>query len=489
MQHTELLHRFFDEGIDEPLEDVLFGQMALDPELRREFVSHLKLHSIIQEDVAGITTPSHVSQQLFTTLGLTPPAIAPVPTAGQRFGRSAGSALLLLRTAVIGHRRYLYTAAISALATMAVLFSLFGPGEYNQPANDKASSKTTSPAATPDNPSQEPDVSQISDVLKSSGVSKSSDASHIPSASQATGRTQAAAASQKVASQNPGASQKVGTIAAGLQKATLGQSTEILADPGISTANSGRGAVNHSAAEELSTLPVPLALAEMPASIQPEDRAAELRLEGTEIQVGEVPGIDPPWLFSQPGPRTSFLSNLVVELRKYYGTSYPNVDLQHNSHKVFENMAISVIHKANEHHAFGFEYGRESFGREFQRTNAAQSTSLVVDQSFEQIYTPPAQWVTGLQQENRMLDLFGAVWKLSLPEYGLFDVVYPYMRTFVGATKLGPLGKVRAGLEMYPSNFSMLNVGIEGGMLRYTVDDMSYYTTKLNFTFGVAIGF
>jgi hypothetical protein len=35
----------------------------------------------------------------------------------------------------------------------------------------------------------------------------------------------------------------------------------------------------------------------------------------------------------------------------------------------------------------------------------------------------------------------------------------------------------------------MLNIGVEGGMLRYTVDDMSYYTAKLNFTFGVAIGF
>ena len=47
-----------------------------------------------------------------------------------------------------------------------------------------------------------------------------------------------------------------------------------------------------------------------------------------------------------------------------------------------------------------------------------------------------------------------------------------------------------AGLgELVVERAGVLNIGIEGGMLRYTVDDMSYYTTKLNFTFGVAIGF
>ncbi len=232
-----------------------------------------------------------------------------------------------------------------------------------------------------------------------------------------------------------------------------------------------------------------LALQLSTASRPLEERAKSIRVENTEIAIPEILEIDPPWRFTQPGPRTNLLSNLVFELRKYYGTSYPDIDLPHNSHKVFENMALSVVHKANEHHAFGFEYGRENFGREFQRSETAQAAPLVVDQSVLQIFTPPAQLLNGQQRENRMLDLFGAVWKLSLPEYGIYDVLYPYLRAFVGATKLGPLGKLRAGLEMYPSNFSSLNVGVEGGMLRYTVDDLSYYTTKLNFTFGVAIGF
>ncbi|MFA6233975.1 MAG: hypothetical protein WC824_07275 [Bacteroidota bacterium] len=463
MQHTELLHRFFDEGIDEPLEDVLFGQVALDPELRREFIAHLKLHSIIQEDVAGITTPSHVSQQLFTTLGLTPPVMQTLTTA-QRLRRTTGAVLLGMRTAVMDHRRYLYTAAISALATAILLFSLMDPRVSRETAHDSSSSSTVSENNKPrPNPVQNPLVQTEADASRRSVIGRQEDAAPGSSVFR-TGVQRSVAV--------PVTSDLPETISAGLPR----------------TLSAGAMDVTHVSAD-IASLPAPLALSAPIVAMQPEDRAGNLQLEEEPVQIDEVPTIDPPWLFSQPGPRTHLLSNLVVELRKYYGTSYPDVDIPHNSHKVFENMAISVVHKANEHHAFGFEYGRENFGRKFQRTDAGQSTSLVRDQSFEQIYSPPAQGVIGPQEENRMLDLFGAVWKLSLPEYGLFDIVYPYLRTFVGATKLGPLGKVRAGLEMYPSNFSMLNVGIEGGMLRYTVDDMSYYTTKLNFTFGVAIGF
>ena len=217
-----------------------------------------------------------------------------------------------------------------------------------------------------------------------------------------------------------------------------------------------------------------------PAGFVPDDAGVEIAKVAVE---------DAPWSFSQPGPRENILSNLVFELRKIYGTSYPDVDLPHNSFTVFQDMAISAIYKTTEHHAFGFEYGRESFGREFQRTVSGQDATLAHDPSMVQIYRPPAEWLNRPPRENRMLDVFGAVWKLSLPEYGMFNLVYPYLRTFVGATKLGPLGKVRAGIEMYPSNFSMLNVGVEGGMLRYSVDAQAYYTAKLNFTFGVAIGF
>ena len=59
----------------------------------------------------------------------------------------------------------------------------------------------------------------------------------------------------------------------------------------------------------------------------------------------------------------------------------------------------------------------------------------------------------------------------------------------LGATKLGPLAKVRFGLEMYPTNYSMFNLGLEGTMLNYVVEGSWYKTYKLGVTFGVAVGF
>lgn len=426
MLHSELLHRFFDEGLDEPLEDVLFGQMALDPELRREFISHLKFHSIVQEDVAGITTPSHVSRQLFTTLGLTPPEMLPV-TPVARLRNGAGAAWLRLRTFAVAHRQHLYTAVLSALVTTMLLLNFTAP-RVELLVDELPSADAVAP--------------EISVSI--------SDAGETP---RETSRPSAPAA--------PMATPMAAISATAVPPVTQA----VLAD---------------------ASLPTPMSI---PQRDVPTDGEGGRIPEDAGVDIAGLPVQDAPWRFSQPGPRMNILSNMVFELRKIHGTSYPDVDAPHNSFTVFQDMAISAVYKTTEHHAFGFEYGRESFGREFQRSIEEQGTTLDVDPSMAQIYRPPVAWLNGPQRENRMLDVFGAVWQLSLPEYGMFDLVYPYLRSFVGATKLGPLGKVRAGLEMYPSNFSMLNVGVEGGMLRYTVDDQTYYTAKLNFTFGVAIGF
>lgn len=470
MQHSELLHRFFDEGLDEPLEDVLFGQMALDPELRREFVSHLKLHSIIQEDVAGITTPSHVSHQLFTTLGLTPPEPSSPVTASARLRDGAGAAWLKLRALVVTHRQHLYTAVITAIATTALLLN------FTASRVDLIDDSTTTIVGAA--PQSRVQAAQNANPTATENR-------NLETAPANEGRSDVASSASASISTAPLASSLIASapLASSLVASTPPASSPLATEQPAVVVREGAPV---SSEEEM--LPSPLSLSAHKHGEEKDERVLAIAEHGM-ANISEVPAIDQPWKFSQPGPRANLLSNMVFELRKYYGQSFPEVDLPHNSFNVFENMAISVVYKTTEHHAFGFEYGRENFGREFQRSEASQPMLLSTDPSSAQIYRPPSQWVAGPQRENRMLDLFGAVWKLSLPEYGLFDLVYPYFRTFIGATKLGPLGKVRAGLEMYPSNYSMLNIGIEGGMLRYTVDDMSYYTAKLNFTFGVAIGF
>jgi len=473
MQSTELLHRFFDEGLDDSLEDVLFERMAVDADLRREFLQHQKLHHMIQEDVAGITTPSHVSQQLFIHLGLTPPAKTPPPPG---LGRRIGAAMAGLGGALVRGRRYVFTAAISALATAILVVGIFRDGEPLPSVVSDLNRTQEFPQVTPQQDTEAEDgVRDISGTAVPSSMPSSASAAprDVPRAVTAASR---ASTSSRSSGAPSSATQSAGTTHAAL--------TPFAAR---SSADDGDAARNQ-AVMRRSGIPAMRTLADA-SRVREDDEAHALRAiiaRATPVPLPEASS-DRPWHFFRPGPRTNLLSNLVFELRKLYGQSYPSVDLPHNSHTLFENMAISTVYKVTEHHAFGFEYGRENFGREF--VTAGAPAFAPPDPSMQELYTPPTPAMAETVRENRMLDVFGAVWKLSMPEYGMFRFVYPYMRTFVGASIVGPISKVRVGLEMYPSNFSMLNVGLEGGLLRYSVDEATYYTSKLNFTVGVAIGF
>jgi hypothetical protein len=484
MQSTELLHRFFDEGLDDSLEDVLFERMAVDAELRREFLQHQKMQHMIQEDVAGITTPSHVSQQLFIHLGLTPPDNIPPPPG---LGRRIGAAMAGFGGALVRGRRYVFTAAISALATAILVMGLFRDGEPLSSAVSDLTRTNEFPQVTPQQDTEAKDgVRDNSGTAVPSSLPSSASAvtRGAPPAPTDAPRTSASARSSASARTSASARSSAAQAAAAYAGGSLASGTPFA--PLSSAAD--RGTAQHTALMRRSGIPAMRTLADVSRAQETDgdDALRAMVARATPIPLAEASG-ERPWHFFQPGPRTNLLSNLVFELRKQYGQSYPSVDLPHNSHTLFENMAISAVYKVTEHHAFGFEYGRENFGREF--ITAGTPAFAPLDPSMQELYTPPSPAMAETVRENRMLDVFGAVWKLSMPEYGMFRFVYPYMRTFVGASLVGPISKVRVGLEMYPSNFSMLNVGLEGGLLRYSVDEATYYTSKLNFTVGVAIGF
>lgn len=464
MTQSELLHRLFDEGLSEPLEHALFARMATDPELRRQFAEHLKLHSMIQEDVGSITTPAHVTEELFRNLGLTPEPTAVAGTSGQwstRVRNTAAAGLLLLQR----YRTYIATAVVSAAVTALILVAT-GDRDVRE---DDASRRGAAPAIIDDDNAATSAVDQraATNTMRSEAV-RSARAASLPAI------TGSARATIPVAAIVPPAR-------SGEAAWTLDAEAHQPPTPAMASMTRTDALVVH---------PATLGMAESRSSSM---ESAAANVLARPVTVMEAPPADAAPLsgihsFFIPAPRTSLLTNLVVELRKLYGQSFPDVNVQHNSHKVFENMAISTVYKVTEHHAVGVEYGRENFGQEYLRTRQTPTVRLA-DLSIMDVTPVPREMTVLLTRDNRMLDVVGAVWKLSLPEYGMFGMVYPFMRTFVGATKVGPLGKVRVGLEMFPSNNSMLNVGVEGGMLRYSVENAAYYTSKLNLTFGVAVGF
>jgi hypothetical protein len=459
MRHEDLLHGFFDEGLDESLEDTLFSDMAADPELRRQFLEHMRLHSMIQEDAASITTPAHVREKLFVDLGLSTPQS--VPATSSSWGKRSAAALLGLGVWLSQYRGYMATA-IAAAGITALLFTYTGQRD----------SIETRPA-----PSLRDVVESAEPTPHDIRHSEAFEPNDRTDAQQLlTGRVGATAVTP---APSPVARAAVRSRASALASAVPGRTQKSHAG-GTAFLYERDGHVGYSAGAS--------SVVALPAALRREADARAMRTSAPEpIGISQT-GIIEPWHFFRPVAGASLFSNIVFEIRKQYGKSYPDVDVQHSSHKVFENMALSAVYKATEHHAFGFEYGREDFGQEYSRMIPVRRFPTD-DPNLLQVGAPSETATMAEFQERRMLDVFGAVWKLSLPEYGMFSMIYPYMRTFVGATKQGPLGKVRVGVEMYPSNFSMFNIGVEGGMLRYSVEQTSYYSAKLNYSFGVALAF
>ena len=455
MQHEELIHRFFDEGLEDSLQDVLFESMARDGELRNSFLEHVKLQGIVQDDLAAITTPAHVERSLMVSLGLELPL---------EVGSAGTSAFATLMTAmkkggglIAARRGYFVTAGITAVATVLLMLLIGVPFQGNPDIDVRISQAVNDQPAPESLHHDDPTGFGTSEEKRDAGdvmpVSRASLAD-VPPVSKL--RAHALPAS------NTG-------------EARIAAATETTVGAKGVTVQSrdGEGVL------EPNDIPPIRQIFGVGITADPE----EMSIDG--IPEPDIP--EQQWHLFRRSTQLSVLSNLVFELRKMYGKSNPDVQLPHNSHTVFENMGISALYKISDHHAFGFEYGRESYGQEYK--SFAMANRDVDPTNTERIYDPPVPWMAAEFRENRMLDVIGAVWKLSLPEYGMFNFIYPYSRTFLGATTQGPVGRLQLGLEMFPSNYSMLNLGVEFGALHYYVEQVSYNSTKISFTFGVAIGF
>ena len=484
MTPIHLVHQYFDEGLDAVQEDLLFSALNTDPQLRREFNEHLRLHSFVQNDLRSITPPAAVTAALFTGLGLTAPSAlaastAATPAAASTSAPVVGSAVWhALRSAA----PYLATSLFSIVAT-----SVFFISTYTQQSTADLTA-TSSPAAASVRQHETAPVAtrERADSPTPSSAFRQADAARSVAATPvAVGDAAETVAPQPEASTTenfltetqpaPVPVEQLHTVrtasvadAAGLVEVRTPAASMAFID--LNDVEEAQTDLNAEATEEAAHVSARPSIVPV-AFVEPQ--LASVDTKGRFFFVYNSDG--------------AFLTNLVFEMRLLNSRSHPSVDLPYNSHDLFKDMAISAVYKVSDLHAFGLEYGRETFGQEFQMMNPA--TSLAEKEPIRVVYDPPVPWIPSVVQRNKMLDWYGAVWKLSLPDLGILHFVYPYTRTVLGATKLGPLAKVRFGLEMYPTNYSMFNLGLEGTMLNYVVEGSWYKTYKLGVTFGVAVGF
>lgn len=73
MIYSRLIHDYLDIGLDETKEQALFAELAVNPDLRYEFNSQVKLSNIANNDMNIISPPMETTNAIFSTLGFTIP--------------------------------------------------------------------------------------------------------------------------------------------------------------------------------------------------------------------------------------------------------------------------------------------------------------------------------------------------------------------------------------------------------------------------------
>lgn len=118
MNYEELLHEYFDGGLDEQRESVLFTALAHDVNLRQEFNDYVNLRSAMQSEVGSNTLPTALSASVFQGLGYSlPPAL--VTASSPEVGRASGG--------LMTYGAYILTSVLSSALTALVILLLLRP--------------------------------------------------------------------------------------------------------------------------------------------------------------------------------------------------------------------------------------------------------------------------------------------------------------------------------------------------------------------------
>jgi len=134
------------------------------------------------------------------------------------------------------------------------------------------------------------------------------------------------------------------------------------------------------------------------------------------------------------------------------------------SNEGLNGYGLNINYRFDANHSLGIEMGKEQFAQSFVNDN----------DSYKQV--PTYFWI-------------GPVYRLSLPELNIANMIYPYAQVFAGYTSSGPLLRPMLGLTFEPVRSLSFNVGYEYAVMLYNVDGTIYNTGKYGLTYGLSYSF
>lgn len=425
MEQTRLIHDYLDGELEASQQDLLFKELANNSELRHEFNSQLKIHTIVKNDLATVNAPVETTNAIFSQLGfhIPPTDFRPDPAIAADLARHTGgwatAVMLFLKKYTPQLMSTIFTAGLTALLVYYLMDRTGGERiviNGNNPVPVVLSAEgPLYPTATamPDNGMSRAEMKRIIDESLRNYMTQMTN-NYNENIKNFIANYQA---------QNP---------------QSRGNEFAVQRDNMF-----GNGLSVHRNSDLIANRPQ--------YSNSPSVNNQEYNNALPYIPI-----------------RSDYNTKFNLSLRGITSKGNPDVTVPVNSNTLFNNVGLGLSYNLSDYHTVGIEAGKEAYPQAFSGTN----------------YTERLKY-----QQNYSYFWYGATYKLSLSEMFVPKVFFPYAQVFGGATTVGPLARATVGLQYRPDKRVTFSLGAEGSVLYYNYQGNLYNSQKYGLTYGVSINY
>jgi len=435
--YIEQINQLLDGELDQMHESQLYGELAVNADLRAEMREQLAVKTAVQEDRAALIPPLPLTSQIFSGLGFA------APLAGAAAGAAGGSLLLQWLTR-------LGIPILSAIA--AVGLSIGITSESGERSTESAQQSQDS----------EQQVAITGEQREESGEQRADGGGQttvINAELIAQLRAENAELRQQL-SNRPVVTREVPRDV--VRTVSDGRSERLAAELADALAENDQLrkdlAAKDATVAQATTPAQRESIADIPVSTIKVDNAIDLRMSGNEKVITQRPmGIE--W---QP---TAY-PHYSLQLRGFALT--PTVNTFYNPQtEWYSNFGASIGYSPNRHSMFGIEFANEAYPQVF---DADENGQVVQYQQY------PATFWTGIYYRH----IFNQIGSLPLA---------PFAQGLVGGSEFGPIGRATLGLQYSPAGPLTFLLGFEASALTYSYQSTFYVSPKYGLTYGLAIRF
>jgi len=164
----------------------------------------------------------------------------------------------------------------------------------------------------------------------------------------------------------------------------------------------------------------------------------------------------------------NFLENLSISFNKNFMNSNIKSNLEPLSNPMLNNFSLNIAYNIDPKNSLSIVYGQENFTQKFSGKIDGDDAKIM------QVYT--AQYA-GIAYYHYFAHI-PSIYKAN-----------PYTKLFAGATQVGGLGKIEAGLNYNINEKMAIRGGFETSLLLYKFQSQMFNSWNYGFTTGLSISF